>query len=98
MGCLDICWTLKKKTSAKQRLRGHFFDGIDNKRRHLVNCQKSGLDTVGSSISIVDLLRNDDASIDDHKYFELQKSDCEIVEILPKWAKIPNLDRQRMSD
>ena len=54
-----------KKTSAKQRLRGHFFDGIDNKRRHLVNCQKSGLDTVGSSISIVDLLRNDDASIDD---------------------------------
>ena len=36
-----------------------------NKRRHLVNCQKSGLDTVGSSISIVDLLRNDDASIDD---------------------------------
>ena len=30
-----------------------------------MNCQKSGLDTVGSSISIVDLLRNDDASIDD---------------------------------
>ena len=63
-----------------------------------MNCQKSGLDTVGSSISIVDLLRNDDASIDDHKYFELQKSDCEIVEILPKWAKIPNLDRQKIAD
>ena len=63
-----------------------------------MNCQKSGLDTVGSSISIVDLLRNDDASIDDHKYFELQISDCEIVENLPKWAKIPNLDRQKMAD
>ena len=31
------------------------------------------------------------------KYFELQISNCEIVENLPKWAKIPK-DRQKMAD
>ena len=36
-----------------------------------MNCQKSGLDTVGSSISIVDLLRNDDASIDDWSIYRV---------------------------
>ena len=33
-----------------------------------------------------------------NKYFELQISDYEIVENLPKWAKIPNLDRQKIAD
>ena len=33
-----------------------------------------------------------------NKYFELQISDYEIVENLPKWAKIPNLDRQKMAN
>ena len=33
-----------------------------------------------------------------NKYFELQISDYEIVENLSKWAKIPNLDRQKIAD